>query len=58
MLFAVHTSSDKDKDIEDAKVLSRYSILQKFQDVFLAEISEFLPHMEVEFSIELVLGQH
>eukprot|EP00253_Pinus_taeda_P004224 PITA_04224 len=33
-----------------------YLILQQFQDVFLEDISEFPPHKEVEFSIELVLG--
>lgn len=55
MLFAVHISSDKDKEVEYADVLSRYPILQQFQDVFLANISEFLPHKEVDFSIELVL---
>ena len=27
-LFAVHISSDKDKDVEDANVLRRYPILQ------------------------------
>ncbi len=36
--------------------MKRYPILQWFHDVFLAKISELLPHGEVEFSIELVLG--
>jgi len=36
--------------------LSRYPVLQKFQDVFLEDISEFPPHREVDFSIELFLG--
>jgi len=52
--FAVHISSDKGKDVEDAEVLIRYLILQQFQDVFPIEISEFPPHKEVDFSIELV----
>jgi len=51
VLFAVHISSDKDKDIEDVEVLRRYPFLQEFQDVFPVEISEFPLHIEVEFSI-------
>lgn len=51
VLFAVHVSSDKGKDVE---VLKRYPILQQFQDIFPAEISELPPHREVDFSIELV----
>ena len=54
VLFAVHISSDKDKDNEDAQILSRYPILQQFHDVFQVEISQFLPQREVDFSIELV----
>jgi len=54
VLFAVHISSDKGKEVKDADVLSRYPILQQFQDVFLVEISEFPLHREVYFSIELV----
>eukprot|EP00253_Pinus_taeda_P016484 PITA_16484 len=53
VIFAMHISSDNDKDVEDVEVLRRYPILQQFQDVFLAEFS---PHREVDFSIELVLG--
>ena len=49
VLFAVHTSSDKGKEDEDAKVLSRYPVSQQFQDVFPTEISELPPHKEVEF---------
>ena len=56
VLFAVHISSDKGKDVEDAKVLSRYPILQQFQDVFPTNISKFLPHSEVVFYITLVPG--
>jgi len=29
-MFAVHISSDNDKEVEDADVLSRYPVLQKF----------------------------
>lgn len=56
VLFPVHIPSDKDKDDEDAKILSMYPVLQQFQDVFPVDISELWPHREVEFSIELVLG--
>jgi len=55
-MFVVHISSDKGKEVEDVDVLSRYLVLQQFQDVFLEDITEFRPHSEVEFSIELVLG--
>eukprot|EP00253_Pinus_taeda_P033935 PITA_33935 len=48
---------DKVKDVEDAKILKRYLVLQQFQNVFLAEIPEFPPHREVDFSIELVPGE-
>lgn len=34
MLFVVHISSDKGKDVEDVEVSKRYPILQHFQDVF------------------------
>ena len=54
VLFFMHISSDKGKEVEDADVLRRYPILQQFQDVFLAEISKFPSHREVDFSIELV----
>eukprot|EP00253_Pinus_taeda_P017338 PITA_17338 len=56
VLFAMHISSNKGKEVEDADVLTRYPILQQFQDVFPAEILEFPNHKEVDFSIELVLG--
>eukprot|EP00253_Pinus_taeda_P016944 PITA_16944 len=55
MLFAVHISNDKGKEVEDADVLRRYLVLQYFQDVFPIDILDFPPHREVEFSIELVL---
>jgi len=55
-MFAVHISSDKGKEVEDANVLIKYRVLQQFQDVFLEDITELPPHREVEFSIELVLG--
>ena len=38
MLFAMHISSDKGKEVEDAYVLRRYPFLQQFQDVFPTEI--------------------
>jgi len=53
----VYISSDTGKEFEDADVLSRYPVLQQFQDVFLEDISEFPPHREVYFSIELVPGE-
>jgi len=53
VLFVVHISSDKGKEVEGANFLSRYPVLQLFQDVFPEEISEFPPHREVEFSIDL-----
>ena len=55
-LFAIHISSDKGKEVEDEDVLNKYPILQQFQDVFPEEITEFPPHREVEFSIDLVPG--
>eukprot|EP00253_Pinus_taeda_P005252 PITA_05252 len=54
MLFLVHISSDKSKEVEDADVLSRYPVLQQFKDVFPKDILEFPPHREVHLSIELV----
>ena len=56
MLFVVHISSDKGKDVEDAEVMKTYSILQQFQNVFLVD-SEYLPHREVDLYIELVLRE-
>eukprot|EP00253_Pinus_taeda_P005974 PITA_05974 len=56
VLFVVHISSDKGKEVEDVDVLRRYPVLQQFQDVFPAKISESPPHREVEFSVELVSG--
>ena len=57
MLFVVHISSDKGKEVEDMVVLRRYPVLQQFKDVFPEEIIEFPPHKEVYFSIELVSGE-
>lgn len=54
VLFAVHISSDKGKDVEDVEVLKKYLVLQQFQDVFSTNILELSPHREEEFSIELV----
>lgn len=54
MLFVVHISSDKGKDVEDANVLNRYPVLQHFHDVFSIEIPNLLPHKELDFSIDLV----
>ena len=44
ILFAMHISSDKGKEVEDADVLRRYPILQEFQDVFPEDITELPPH--------------
>lgn len=52
VLFVVHIYNEKGKDVEDVDALSRYRILQKFQDVSLVNISELLPHRDVDFSIE------
>jgi len=57
VLFIVHISSDKGKEVENVDALSRFPVLQQFQDVFPGEILEFLPHREVDFSIELVPGE-
>ena len=54
VMFAVHISSDKGKEVEDADVLRKYIVLQQFQDVFLEDITKLPPHKEVAFSIELV----
>ena len=56
MLFVAHISCDKGKEFKVEYVLSRYPVLQKFQDVFPEDITEFPPHSEVYFSIELLLG--
>lgn len=53
-MFAVHISIDNGKDVKDVEIFKRYPVLQYFQDVFPAEILDFPPHMEVDFSIELV----
>ena len=53
-MFTVHISSNKAKDVEDEKTFKRYPVLQQFQDVFPTKILGFLPHREVDFSIELV----
>jgi len=55
-LFAVHISSNKGKEVEDADVLSRYPVLHQLKDVFPEEITELPPHMEVDFFIETVPG--
>jgi len=55
VLFSLHISSDKGKEVEDADVLSRYLVLQQFQDIFPEDIIELSPHRETEFSIESVL---
>ena len=39
VLFTVHISRDKGKDVEEVEVLNKYSMLQQFQDVFPAKIS-------------------
>ena len=56
VMFAVHISSDNGKEVEDADVLRRYLIFQKFHDVFPKDITKFPAHREVDFSIELVRG--
>jgi len=56
MLFVVHISSDKGKEVEDADVLKKYLVLELFKDVFPKDIIELLPHREVDFSIEQVPG--
>jgi len=47
MLFVVHIYSDKGKEVEDADVLSRYTVLYQCKDVFPEDITEFPPHREV-----------
>jgi len=39
VLFAVHISSDKGKEVKDVDVLGKYPVLQQFQDVFPQDIS-------------------
>ena len=56
VLFAMHISSEKGKEVDNENVLRRYPILQWFRDVFPEDISELPPHKEVEFSTELVPG--
>ncbi|MCY6488055.1 hypothetical protein, partial [Actinobacillus pleuropneumoniae] len=51
--LSLHISSDKGKEVDDTDVLRRYPVLHQFQDLFPKDISEFPPHREVEFSIEL-----
>ena len=41
VMFAVHISSDKSKEVEDADVLSRYPVLQQFQIYFLRALQSF-----------------
>ena len=38
--------------------MRRYPILQQFRDVFPVDISDFPNHKELDFSIELVLGEN
>ena len=57
VMFVVHISSDKGKEVEDADVLSRYPVLQQFQYVFPEDITYFSPRREVDFSIDLVPGE-
>jgi len=57
VMFPVHILNEKGKYVEDAEIFKMYPILQKFQDVFLAEIQELFPHREVYFSIALVSGE-
>jgi len=47
VLFTVQISSEKVKEVEDGDVLSRYLVLQHFQDVFPEDISQFPPQREV-----------
>ena len=51
VLFAVHISSDKGKEVEDADMLIKYPVLQQFKDVFPEDITKLPHHKEVEFSI-------
>ena len=53
-LFTMYISSDKGKEVEDSDVLSRYPIFPQFKDLFPEDITEFPPHREVEFSIDLL----
>eukprot|EP00253_Pinus_taeda_P022554 PITA_22554 len=41
---------------KERRILHQYPVLQQFQDVFHKDISDFPPHREVYFSIELVPG--
>eukprot|EP00253_Pinus_taeda_P032225 PITA_32225 len=54
VMFVVHISSDKGKEVKDADVLSRYPVLRQFQDIFPKDITKFPPHREVDFPHELV----
>jgi len=56
VMFAVHISSDKGKDVEDEEIFRRYPVLKQYQDVFPAEVPKLPAHRGVYFSIELVLG--
>ena len=40
VMFTVHISSDKVKEVEDADVLRRHRVLLQFQDVFLEDIAK------------------
>lgn len=52
VMFAVHISNDKGKEVEYINVLRRYPVLQQFWDVFPKDNTNFPPYREVEFSIE------
>jgi len=56
-IFAVRISSDKGKEVEDVDALNKYPILQKFNDVFLEEITDLQRHRVVDVSIKLVYGE-
>jgi len=40
VMFVIHISSDKGKDVEDAEIFKRYHVLQQYQDMFLEKILE------------------
>lgn len=57
LLFLVHISNGKGKDVEDDEVLKKYLVLHQFQDVFPVEIALLPPHRELYLSIDLMLGE-
>ena len=56
VMFAVHISSDKGKDVEDEEIFKRYPIFQQYQDVLPTEIPQLPLHREINFSIDLEPG--